>query len=53
MLRAEQVNGHHSFLVIRACTHYLEEADALCDRLMIMDHGQIVAEGHRGRSSSR
>jgi ABC-2 type transport system ATP-binding protein len=26
-------------------THYLEEADMLCDRLMIMDHGQIVAEG--------
>jgi ABC-2 type transport system ATP-binding protein len=26
-------------------THYLEDADALCDRLMIMDHGQIVAEG--------
>jgi ABC-2 type transport system ATP-binding protein len=26
-------------------THYLEEADALCDRLMIMDHGDIVAEG--------
>jgi ABC-2 type transport system ATP-binding protein len=26
-------------------THYLEEADALCDRLMIMDHGKIVAEG--------
>jgi ABC-2 type transport system ATP-binding protein len=26
-------------------THYLEEADALCDRLMIMDHGQVVAEG--------
>jgi ABC-2 type transport system ATP-binding protein len=26
-------------------THYLEEADTLCDRLMIMDHGQIVAEG--------
>jgi ABC-2 type transport system ATP-binding protein len=26
-------------------THYLEEADALCDRLMIMDHGQIVTEG--------
>ena len=26
-------------------THYLEEADALCDRLMIMDHGQIVAAG--------
>jgi ABC-2 type transport system ATP-binding protein len=26
-------------------THYLEEADALCDRILIMDHGQIVAEG--------
>ncbi|MEV4414654.1 ATP-binding cassette domain-containing protein [Catellatospora sp. NPDC049609] len=26
-------------------THYLDEADALCDRLAIMDHGEIVAEG--------
>jgi len=26
-------------------THYLDEADALCDRIAIMDHGQIVAEG--------
>ena len=26
-------------------THYLEEADALCDRLMIIDHGEIVIEG--------
>ncbi|MDQ6773420.1 MAG: ATP-binding cassette domain-containing protein [Candidatus Dormibacteraeota bacterium] len=26
-------------------THYLEEADVLCDRLAIIDHGQIVAEG--------
>ena len=26
-------------------THYLEEADALCDRLAIIDHGKIVAEG--------
>ena len=26
-------------------THYLEEADALCDRVMIIDHGTIVAEG--------
>ena len=26
-------------------THYLEEADALCDRLVIMDHGVIVTEG--------
>ncbi len=26
-------------------THYLEEADALCDRLAIIDHGKIVSEG--------
>lgn len=26
-------------------THYLEEADALCDRLAIIDLGKIVAEG--------
>jgi ABC-2 type transport system ATP-binding protein len=26
-------------------THYLEEADALCDRIAIMDNGRIVAEG--------
>src|SRR5579863_1587051 len=26
-------------------THYLEEADALCDRLVIIDHGEIVAAG--------
>ncbi len=26
-------------------THYLEEADALCDRLAIIDHGKIVAQG--------
>jgi ABC-2 type transport system ATP-binding protein len=26
-------------------THYLDEADALCDRVMIIDGGTIVAEG--------
>ena len=26
-------------------THYLEEADALCDRLAIIDQGRIVVEG--------
>src|SRR4051794_10291922 len=26
-------------------THYLDEADALCDRVMVIDHGRIVAEG--------
>ncbi|GAA3644620.1 hypothetical protein GCM10022224_003990 [Nonomuraea antimicrobica] len=26
-------------------THYLDEADALCDRVLIIDHGRIVAQG--------
>jgi ABC-2 type transport system ATP-binding protein len=26
-------------------THYLEEADVLCDRVFVIDHGVIVAEG--------
>ena len=26
-------------------THYMDEAEQLCDRLVIMDRGQIVAEG--------
>ncbi len=26
-------------------THFMEEAETLCDRLAIMDHGKIIAEG--------
>jgi ABC-2 type transport system ATP-binding protein len=26
-------------------THYLDEADALCDRILVIDYGKIVAEG--------
>jgi lipooligosaccharide transport system ATP-binding protein len=37
-LRAE---GHTIVLT----THYLDEADSLCDRLVIMDHGKILVEG--------
>lgn len=27
-------------------THYMDEAEQLCDRLVVMDRGRIVAEGH-------
>ena len=26
-------------------THYMDEAEALCDRLAIMDHGLLLTEG--------
>jgi len=26
-------------------THYMEEAERLCDRIVIVDHGRVVAEG--------
>jgi ABC-2 type transport system ATP-binding protein len=34
-------------------THYLEEADALCDRIFIIDEGRIVAEGTPDELKSR
>ena len=32
-------------LSIFITTHYIEEADYICDRIAIMDHGKIVASG--------
>ncbi|MCC3762745.1 ATP-binding cassette domain-containing protein [Glycomyces sp. TRM65418] len=40
-VRALRDRGTAVFLT----THYLDEADALCDRLAIIDHGEIVVEG--------
>ena len=31
-------------------TQYLDEADQLADRLAIIDHGQVIAEGHARRA---
>jgi len=46
-LRAE--HGRTIFLT----THYLEEADALCDRILIIDAGRIVAAGTPGELKRR
>ncbi len=32
-------------LTMLLTTHYMDEAESLCDRLLIMDHGRIVVEG--------
>ena len=32
-------------MTIFMTTHYLEEADVLCDRIAIIDHGKIIIEG--------
>ncbi|MGD8542274.1 MAG: ABC transporter ATP-binding protein [Desulfobacteraceae bacterium] len=32
-------------LTMLLTTHYMDEAETLCDRLLIMDHGRIIAEG--------
>ncbi|WP_343888015.1 DUF4162 domain-containing protein [Kribbella sandramycini] len=39
--RGLRVRGATIFLT----THYLDEADALCDRILVIDHGRIVAAG--------
>ncbi|MFY9717615.1 MAG: ATP-binding cassette domain-containing protein [Thermoplasmata archaeon] len=32
-------------MTVFVTTHYLEEADGMCDRISIIDHGKIVASG--------
>jgi lipooligosaccharide transport system ATP-binding protein len=34
-----------SGLTVLLTTHYMEEAERLCDRLVIIDHGKILVEG--------
>ena len=40
-IRALRTAGSTIFLT----THYLDEADALCDRILVIDNGKIVTEG--------
>ncbi|HYJ33055.1 MAG TPA: ATP-binding cassette domain-containing protein [Candidatus Binatia bacterium] len=40
----EKLRGE-SELTVLICTHYMDEADRLCDRLAIIDHGKIAALG--------
>ncbi len=35
----------HAGAAVIYSTHYMEEAERLCDRVMLIDHGRVVAEG--------
>jgi ABC-2 type transport system ATP-binding protein len=39
----EELRGENKTVVIT--THYIEEAEYLCDRVAVMDHGRIIALG--------
>ncbi len=41
LVREQASNG----ATVLYTTHYMEEAENLCDRLAIIDHGRIIAEG--------
>ena len=34
-------------------TQYLDEADELADRIVVIDHGRVIAERHRRRAQER
>ncbi|AGB48400.1 ABC-type multidrug transport system, ATPase component [Methanomethylovorans hollandica DSM 15978] len=38
-----------SGVTIVLTTHYLDEAEKLCDRLVVMDYGKIIVEGEPGQ----
>jgi len=40
----QELRREHGMTVF-VTTHYLEEADGMCDRIAIIDHGHIVASG--------
>jgi len=35
----------HSGITVVITTHYMEEAEQICDRILIMNQGQIIAQG--------
>lgn len=44
MIRALKSEG----VTILYSTHYMEEVEALCDHLAIIDHGKVIAQGELG-----
>ena len=48
LVRGIRARGKTVFLT----THLMEEAERLCDRVAIIDHGRLVDIGHAGRARS-
>ncbi|MFQ6113638.1 MAG: ABC transporter ATP-binding protein [bacterium] len=44
----EHIEKIKNTITIFLTTHYMEEADILSDRVMIIDHGKIIADGSSG-----
>jgi ABC-2 type transport system ATP-binding protein len=44
----EHIRGLRRSMTVFLTTHYMDEADALCDRIMIMDRGVSLADGTAG-----
>jgi ABC-2 type transport system ATP-binding protein len=45
----EYIQSLRQNMTIFLTTHYMDEADALCDRIVIMDHGRSIADGTSAR----
>ncbi len=41
----DHIQSLRNRMTIFLTTHYMDEADALCDRIMIMDHGKALVDG--------
>lgn len=49
----EYIESLKDSMTIFLTTHYMDEADALCDRIVIMDHGRMLVDGSAGQLKER
>lgn len=49
----EYVESLKDSMTIFLTTHYMDEADALCDRIVIMDHGKALVDGTAAQLKDR
>lgn len=49
----EYVESLREAMTIFLTTHYMDEADSLCDRIVIMDHGRMLVDGSAAQLKDR